>query len=290
MSKTIEQLLRQSAEVLIGVGTDDKTARLEVAALLSYILVKPKSYLLTWPNELLKQGQLAMFEVLLERRVAGEPLAYITGEKEFFSLIFKVTPNTLIPRPETELLVETVLEKFKANKNDQIQLLDLGTGTGAIAVSLAKTRNQWHVTAVDKSLEALEVAKYNANLHNVNNIDFVSSHWFNNLDCNLKFDCIVSNPPYIASNDPHLNELKFEPQSALVASNNGLRDIEEILSHARSFLKPGGFILIEHGYEQLPAIVEIVKELKILNSEQDLISINDYAGLPRLVMLKNIIL
>ncbi len=281
----INKAIKLAETELITVGTDKNTANIEASVLLSYILVKPKSYLLTWPEQEISTGQFAMYNTLIEKRKAGEPIAYIIGQKEFFSLLFNVDSNTLIPRPETELLVEIVLEKFKAQSNSVLNLLDLGTGSGAIAVALAKTRSAWQITAIDKSEQALSMAKRNAKYHLAENINFVLSNWMDNLDENQKFDCIVANPPYIAENDPHLEQgdLRFEPKMALVAENNGLADIEYILKQGVNFLKPNGIILIEHGYQQLPAIKAIVESL---DGYSEFNSIIDYAGLPRVIELK----
>lgn len=287
INNSISKAIRHGEQTLNSAGANSQTANLDAMVLLSYVLVKPKSYLLTWPDELLNVGQTAMYETLLQRRSKGEPIAYITGQKEFFSLMFKVTSETLVPRPETEILVETVLDKFKTHKNDDVHILDLGTGTGAIAISLAKTRPNWQVTAVDKSINALNVAKENAKLHNVSNIHFVQSHWLQSIEPNTKYDVILSNPPYIAANDQHLlTDIKFEPRSALVAEKNGLEDLEEILMSSKKHLTDNGYLIIEHGSTQLDGIKEIVSKSDVW-TQDDLVSICDYAGLPRFVLLKS---
>lgn len=281
----ISKAIKLAEEQLITVSLDKNIANIEAVVLLSYILAKPKSYLLTWPEQEITTGQWAMYNTLIEKRKLGEPLAYIIGQKEFFSLMLNVDSNTLIPRPETELLVETVLEKFKTQSHSKLNLLDLGTGSGAIAIALAKTRPAWKITAVDKSELALAVARKNAILHQADNICFMKSHWTDALEQDQQFDCIVTNPPYIAANDPHLEQgdLRFEPKTALIADNNGLADIEYILKQSYYFLKPNGLMLIEHGYQQLQDIKSIVDNLELYS---EFSSIKDYAGLPRVVVIR----
>lgn len=283
----IATVLTQSEQALKDAGIDKILCKLEATVLLSYVLSKPKSYFFTWPDALINQGQYAMYQALLERRINGEPLAYIIGQKEFFSLLLKVTKDTLIPRPETELLVEIILEKFKHNKNLPVKILDLGTGSGAIAIALAKTRSVWHVTAVDNSESALKVAQENAKVHQLNNIEFKYSNWFSNLNNNLKFDCIVANPPYLAAHDPHLaNEIRFEPKTALIADNQGLSDLEHIIAYAGSYINNNGILVLEHGYDQQQKLKEIIDKLKEQAGFSEYSFLNDYAGLPRAVIIR----
>jgi release factor glutamine methyltransferase len=283
----IVTVLKQSEQALQEVGIESGLAKLEVTVLLSYVLSKPKSYFIAWPEAVVNQGQYAMYQALLERRINGEPLAYIIGQKEFFSLLLKVTPDTLIPRPETELLVETILERFKNHKLLPINILDLGTGSGAIAIALAKTRPAWQITAIDKSEQALNVAKENAEVHQLSNINFIKSDWFSNLQNNIKYDCIVANPPYLAADDPHLTtEIKFEPKTALVADNNGLADLKYIISQAHHYLNPKGILILEHGFAQQAELEQIIEQLKSEINFVDYDFLNDYATLPRAVIIK----
>lgn len=288
MINTIEKTLQYGCDYLEEFSKSKDSTRLDASVLLTYVISKPKSYLLTWPNVEVTAGQFAMYKILLERRAKGEPIAYIIGQKEFYSLIFNVTSDTLIPRPETELVVDTVLEYFKSSKNAPLNILDLGTGTGCIAVTLAKLRPNWNVVAVDKSTAALDVASKNAVLNKVSNIKFIESNWFEQLDEDYfnNFDCIVSNPPYIASDDIHLSEgdVSFEPISALVAKNNGLADINIILESAPQYLKPSGLVLIEHGYYQAKSIFELINQNNLYKNYK---SISDYAGHDRLLFVTN---
>ncbi|MBP9721767.1 MAG: peptide chain release factor N(5)-glutamine methyltransferase [Gammaproteobacteria bacterium] len=294
MINNIQNILLQAEEQLYQaqINQTDKdrlTIKLDASILLAHVLSKPRSYLLTWPDKLLSIGQIAMFHALIKKRCLGEPVAYITGQKEFFSLIFNVNKSTLIPRPETELLIETILARFKDKTEDKLTILDLGTGSGAIAISLAKSRPNWQITAVDNSHSALEIAKKNAKLHEINNINFVFSDWFSNVDSELKFDCIVANPPYISSDDPHLEQgdVKFEPRSALISQDNGLADIKLILNQAGLYLAPNGLLIFEHGYDQLSEIQKLINLTDSLGQYWGQPkSILDYAGLPRVILVQ----
>jgi len=259
-------------------------ARLDASILLAYILGKPRVYINTWPDKSLTSGQIAMFDVLLNRRIDGEPIAYITGHKEFYSLLFKVNKDTLIPRPETEILVDYVLDKYKSQNN--IKILDLGTGSGCIAVSIAKYIEKYNgfVTAVDKSIGALSIAKENARLNKVENISFVESYWFSNVE-KTKYDCIISNPPYLDKSELTSN-IKYEPSSALISDNNGLKDIEEIIFNSKDYLKPNGLLIIEHGASQKSTIEKIIAEANKSDiCYKNITFIQDYAGLDRAVVL-----
>lgn len=199
----------------------------------------------------------------IERRKKGEPIAYILGEKEFWSLPLKVNPHVLIPRPETELLVQTVLEKFSSVSHKCI--LDLGTGSGAIALALAHERPDWCIVATDQSSDALDVARANAENLNIKNVDFYEGNWYlalPNLERKISFDVIVSNPPYIAWNDAHLKEgdCRFEPIEALQSGLEGLDDLRLIISNAVNYLTPKGWLLVEHGYDQGPRVFKLFQE------------------------------
>jgi release factor glutamine methyltransferase len=183
----------------------------------------------------------------LKLRENGMPLAYISGSKQFWTLDLKVNQHTLIPRPETEQIIEIVLQQTEKGFNGKI--LDLGTGTGAIALSLAQERPLAKITATDISTKSLQVAEFNKNKYKLNNVNFLQSNWFDGIT-HAKFDYIISNPPYIAENDPHLSDLSYEPIMALTAKENGLSDLVHIIQQAKKYLKYGGMIVLEHGYNQ----------------------------------------
>lgn len=217
-------------------------------ALLRAALEVSDAYLVAHPGKALTDRQRARYLAWVERRRAGEPVAYLTGEREFYSLAFKVTPAVLIPRPETELLVEAALERVPAHAASSV--LDLGTGSGCVAVAIAKHRPRAQVTATELSREALAVARENAARHG-SNIEFIESDWLDAL-AGRRFGLIVSNPPYVAEHDPHLSQgdSRFEPRAALVAGADGLSCIRLIIVQARAHLEPGGGLLFEHGYDQ----------------------------------------
>lgn len=231
---------------------DSPTARLDAELLLAAALGKPRSYLRTWPEHEPGAEQLTAFAALLERRRAGEPVAYILGHQGFWSLDLEVAPHTLIPRPDTELLVETALALLPATP---LKALDLGTGTGAIALALASERGGWKVTGVDRIAEAVALAERNRQRLKLGNAEFRLSSWFDAL-AGERFGLIVSNPPYIAASDRHLGEgdVRFEPISALVAGADGLDDIRRIIDQAPQHLEAGGWLLLEHGYDQAEAV------------------------------------
>ncbi len=232
------------------------TARLDAELLLAAVLGKPRSYLRTWPEHEPGAEQLAAFAALLERRRMGEPVAYILGHQGFWSLDLEVAPHTLIPRPDTELLVETALQLAPATPQ---RVLDLGTGSGAIALALASERGGWQVTGVDRIAEAVALAERNRQRLKLGNAEFLQSSWFDGL-AGERFDLILSNPPYIAADDRHLGEgdVRFEPLSALVAGVDGLDDIRQIIAQAPRHLQAGGWLLLEHGYDQAEAVRELL--------------------------------
>ncbi|CAI8804948.1 MULTISPECIES: peptide chain release factor N(5)-glutamine methyltransferase [Pseudomonas] len=235
---------------------DSPTARLDIELLLAAAIGKSRSYLHTWPERIVSSEAALTFADYLQRRRAGEPVAYILGQQGFWNLDLEVAPHTLIPRPETELLVETALQLLPASA---VKLLDLGTGTGAIALALASERPQWQVTAVDRVLEAVALAERNRQRLQLNNVTVRSSHWFDALG-GERYDLIISNPPYIAAADPHLvaGDVRFEPSSALVSGDDGLDDLRSIVSQAPAHLLPGGWLLLEHGYDQAAAVRELL--------------------------------
>ena len=233
------------------------SARLDSELLLCSVIKKDRSFLRAWPELELEQQQSTSFHKLLEQRLQGKPVAHILGERGFWSLNLKVTTDTLIPRPDTERLVELALELIP--EKSQWKILDLGTGTGAIALSLAKENPDCFITATDQSIAAIDIAKQNAEDNKISNIEFIQSDWFANLN-NQQFDMIVSNPPYIKENDPHLQQgdVRFEPLSALAAGEDGLDDIRTIIKNSRQHLTEKGVLLIEHGYDQADAVCNLL--------------------------------
>ncbi len=231
-------------------------ARLDAELLLAAVLGKSRSYLRTWPEHEPGAEQLAAFAALLERRRMGEPVAYILGHQGFWSLDLEVAPHTLIPRPDTELLVETALQLAPATPQ---RVLDLGTGSGAIALALASERGGWQVIGVDRIAEAVALAERNRQRLKLGNAEFRQSSWFDGL-AGERFGLILSNPPYIAADDCHLGEgdVRFEPLSALVAGVDGLDDIRQIIAQAPRHLQGGGWLLLEHGYDQAEAVRELL--------------------------------
>jgi release factor glutamine methyltransferase len=249
---------------------DSPTARLDIELLLAAALGKSRSYLHTWPERIVTSEAASTFSAYLERRRSGEPVAYILGQQGFWKLDLEVAPHTLIPRPETELLVETALELLPV---DTAQVLDLGTGTGAIALALANERPHWQVTAVDRIDEAVALAERNRQRLHLDNARVLASHWFDALE-GERFQLIISNPPYIADADPHLiaGDVRFEPASALVAGKDGLDDLRLIIAQAPAHLTPGGWLLLEHGYDQAAAVRELLAkhDFEQIESRDDL--------------------
>ena len=249
---------------------DSPTPSLDAELLLAHVLGKSRSYLHTWPERELEAEQLERYQAMLMRRRAGEPVAYILGRQGFWSLELEVAAHTLIPRPDTELLVETVLALLPATP---AQVLDLGTGTGAIALALASERPAWQVTGVDRVAEAVALAERNRARLELSNASFVASHWFSAL-AGQRYQLIVSNPPYIAADDRHLGEgdLRFEPSSALVAGADGLDDIRLIIAQAPDYLQTGGWLLLEHGFDQAAAVRELLsaRGFSAVESRRDL--------------------
>lgn len=246
---TIAQALQQAASRL----ERHETARLDAEVLLMHILGKPRSHLHAWPEQPLTAGQQAHFESLVTRRAAGEPVAYLTGQREFWSLPLEVTAATLIPRPDTEILVEQALAVLPENRS--LRVADLGTGTGAIALALARERHRWYVVALDRSFAAISVARRNAQRLPGLRAEFVIGHWCDAL-ADASLDAIVSNPPYVCDNDPHLQrgDVRFEPRSALAAGGDGLDAIRQLIDAAARVLVPTGWLLLEHAPEQAAAI------------------------------------
>ncbi|EIC31004.1 peptide chain release factor N(5)-glutamine methyltransferase [Methylomicrobium album] len=253
---TITTLLRNAVSEL---SASSDSAALDAEILLCLTLEKPRSYLRAWPDRKPEPQQIRQFQALLRQRLQGTPIAYLTGRREFWSREFRVTPDVLIPRPETERLIEISLSLLPQDRPAKI--IDLGTGSGIIAITLAKELPQAAVTATDFSQAALEIAKYNAEQHDAAQIRFLHSNWFASVP-QTAFDLVISNPPYIAENDVHLGrgDVRFEPRSALTAPSQGLADIRTIARDARRYLRPGGHLLIEHGYDQEAAVQAIFRD------------------------------
>jgi release factor glutamine methyltransferase len=254
----------------------------EAQLLLQYALGVNRAWLIAHEYDALQPNIQKAFEALLNRRLAGEPIAYIMGRREFYGLDLLVTPDTLIPRPDTETLVEAALAKILDNSNQSI--LDLGAGTGAIALAVAKHRPKANVVGVDASPAALEVAKNNAASLAITNVRFILSDWYAGL-ANQRFDLIVSNPPYIEQNDIHLTQgdVRFEPISALTSGADGLDDIRHIVEHCLIYLKPQGWLMIEHGYNQADLVADLMAQAGLVSIE----TLKDLAGNNRVTMAKN---
>lgn len=261
-----------SIEFLLNTAAlpDSPTPRLDVELLLAAALGKSRSYLHTWPEREVGIEQAARFAADLARRQSGEPVAYILGQQGFWNLELDVAPHTLIPRPDTELLVEATLALLPSTP---AALLDLGTGSGAIALALAAERPAWRLTGVDRVADAVALAERNRARLQLTNVAFCQSHWFSAL-AGRRYRLIVSNPPYIAADDRHLGEgdVRFEPSSALVAGVDGLDDIRQIIEQAPDYLEPGGWLLLEHGFEQAALVRELLglRGFTAVSSRRDL--------------------
>lgn len=231
--------------------------RLDAELLLAHLLSVPRSYLFTHPEQCLSVTQQTAFQQLLTARCQGKPVAYLLGKQEFWSLSLTVTEATLIPRADTECLVEAALNYLGGQ--DRARILELGTGSGAIACALATERPTWQILATDRSDAALAVAQTNVDALRLSNITLRQHDWFQELD-EPPFDLILSNPPYIAADDEHLPQLRHEPITALVASDAGLGDLRHIIFAAAPFLKPGAWLMLEHGYQQQTAVAELFQQ------------------------------
>ncbi|PKM36474.1 MAG: peptide chain release factor N(5)-glutamine methyltransferase [Gammaproteobacteria bacterium HGW-Gammaproteobacteria-10] len=271
---TVKSALDDAVQRLISVS---ESPLLDAEILLCLVLEKDRAHLRAWPEKKLLPEQNSHFESVLQKRVSGMPIAYITGNREFWSRDFEVGRDVLIPRPDTELLIELALKLIP--ERQPYRLIDLGTGSGIIGITLAAERPDSEVIATDFSTNALTIARRNAQRHNVRNIQFLQSNWFGTISDSALFNLVVSNPPYIADNDPHLTEgdVRFEPMSALIADNDGLSDIARIATAARRHLLPQGHLLIEHGYNQQDQVQAIFSQLKYRN----IATYHDLSGQPR---------
>ena len=266
---SIESTLSEATRALLSVSD---SPRLDAEILLCLVLAQERSHLRAWPEKQLTVEQRRHFEALLRQRLSGIPIAYLTGHREFWSREFEVSPDVLIPRPDTELLIELALELMRADT--PYKLVDLGTGSGIIGITLAAERPLAEITATDISPKALAIARRNADKHHIRNIVFVKGNWFDNLPTDAQFNLVISNPPYIAAEDPHLTQgdVRFEPQNALIAERQGLGAIESIADTARKHLLSPGHLLIEHGYDQQHQVQSIFKKLgyKQVKTHRDL--------------------
>ncbi len=266
--------LKQAVAALQGGDSPKRDAEI----LLGFVTGKSRSWLVAFDETELLPEQLAQLNALLARRVRGEPVAHLTGEREFWSLPLRVSDATLIPRPDTEVLVEQALARIPAVPS---HILDLGTGTGAIALALASERPDCQVLGVDRIESAVALAQSNAATLGIKNATFTLSHWFDALPA-TPFDFIVSNPPYIDAHDQQLSQgdVRFEPLSALVADDAGLADLRLLIAQAPQWLAPGGWLLLEHGWQQDALVRALMQQQNFLR----VATVNDYGGNPRVTL------
>ena len=277
---TVASLLDDATRQLTTtLGLQTREARLEARVLAAHAWQVSPAWLIAHDTDPATSTQQLAFESLLARRQAGEPVAYILGEREFFGLGFAVTPAVLIPRPDTELLVNVALQYVP--EHTPCRILDLGTGSGVIAITLARQRPMANVVAVDASIEALAVAQTNARRLGADNVNFVAGNWYSELGVK-KFDMIVANPPYIAAADPHLDagDLRFEPRQALASGNDGLHDLRLIVAGAPMHLVKDGWLLLEHGYDQADAVMALLQQHGFTQTatQRDLAGLNRVSG------------
>ncbi|NCH86122.1 peptide chain release factor N(5)-glutamine methyltransferase [Cronobacter dublinensis] len=269
-----QQWLKQAIHRL----SDSESPRRDAEILLGFVTGRTRTFILAFGETSLADDELTRLDALLARRVQGEPVAYLTGQREFWSLPLEVSAATLIPRPDTECLVEQALARLPAAP---CRILDLGTGTGAIALALACERPDCQVTALEVVPEAVALARRNAQRLGIDNVTVLQSHWFSAL-ADARFSLIVSNPPYIDGDDPHLTQgdVRFEPKSALVAPDAGLADLDAIITGARRFLENDGWLLVEHGWRQGGAVRELFTRAGYHGVE----TCRDYGGNERLTL------
>jgi len=267
----ISDALAQYTEALKSVSD---TAHLDAECLITHISGLNKTTLFAHPEIELKNKQQEALHQQVKRRLKGEPIAYITGHKEFWDLDLMVNSDVLIPRPETECLVEWILCQFSSNHS--FKVADLGVGSGAIALALAMERPEWNIHATDNSQSALNIAKMNAQKYQINNVYFFHGEWYAALP-EKQYDIIVSNPPYVADDDKHLKHLSYEPIDALSGGENGLDAIKMIIHQGKDYLRQDGLLIFEHGYNQRAAILNFLKKAAYRHIQDH----DDFAGLPR---------
>lgn len=260
----IQQALQQATT---GLNKTSPSASIDAQVLLTFILDCNTAHLVAWPEKDLSADQESTYLHLIQQRQQGTPVAHLTGSREFWSLNFQVNDSTLIPRPETETLVEYILENFDHEK--KIKLLDMGTGSGAIALSIASEKPDWEILGSDISKQAIQLADNNKIKQQTSNCIFIHSNWFNNISA-IDFDIIVSNPPYIANDDPHLSQgdVRFEPKSALTSGDTGMDDIKHLCAHAKNHLKNNGWLIVEHGYNQKQLVADCFSNHDFTEIEQ----------------------
>lgn len=250
----IDQALSDAVARLARHATGETaTPHLDAQLLLAHVLGRSRTWLYTWGDREVEPAEAKRFNALVERREQGEPVAWLLGYREFFGLRLAVSPHTLIPRPDTETLVEQALTHMPAS---DVRALDLGTGSGAIALALASERPDWQVTGIDIVAEAVTLAQRNAETLSITNVRFEQGDFFSALAPSMRFELIVSNPPYIDASDEHLGlgDVRFEPRSALVAGQDGMADLLHLIETARDFLTVGGWLMLEHGHQQGEAV------------------------------------
>ncbi len=252
----IKQALKKAIMLL---SSTSPSAQIDAEILLSYVLGTSRTYLYTHPEMKLSSTQQKTYQQCIDKRCQGVPVAYITGSREFWSLPLQISEDTLIPRPETELLVELALTL--SDSPSSLTVLDLGTGCGAIALALASERPKWSIIGCDLNEASVKIAKHNADLLRLSNIQFIHSNWFSAFPFQ-QFDIIVSNPPYIAANDPHLlqGDVRFEPSRALISGKEGLDDLSFLIKHSYDHLRPGGLLLLEHGFNQKDSVTSMLHQ------------------------------
>lgn len=257
MENTINELLANAVIQLNQRLLLSDTARLDAELLMSHILGKPRSYLFAWPEKVLSDSDTLIFQKSIAKRAEGYPIAYLVGEKNFWTVNLKVDDNVLIPRPDTELIVELALSRPLP---DDAIVADLGTGSGAISLALAGDRPSWMLYGTDNSSEALSIASKNARINKYSNVAFLLGDWCLALG-NIRPNMIVTNPPYIPKDDPHLKQgdIRFEPLSALISGKDGLDAIRHIIKESKAYLLPGGWLLIEHGFNQGEGVRQLLK-------------------------------
>ena len=281
MPLSIQSQLIQAKNLLkkIDYLNHSDSPQIDAEVLLCFILKKNRAYLYSHPEKTLNPDQINLFNYLISERSKGQPIAYLTGTREFWSLDFCITPDVLIPRADTEILIQAVLDHAQ-NQNQALAIADFGTGSGIIAITLASERPHWKIIGLDISPQALKLARKNAEKNQIKNINFIESSWGEKLlEQDLLLDLIVSNPPYLSQTDPHLSQgdLRFEPPGALISGKSGLEDFEKIIKQAKQLLKPdSGKIFFEHGFNQAQDIFNLLTQagFKNIQTIQDLNKIN----------------
>lgn len=273
MTETIGGLVSRGKVQLDDIS---ETPQLDSYLLVGEVLARPRAWLIAHAEEAVCRVDQVKVQALFDRRHRGEPVAYIRGHQSFWQRDFCVTRDTLIPRPDTELLMEIVLDRFD---EQSIKVVDLGTGSGALAVSLAAERPSWQILGTDISKSTLAIAKQNAGT--LANVKFLAGSWFSNIEG--QFDLIISNPPYIRNTDPHLRALKFEPTLALTAGSDGLDCIRKIVKNCPKHLFPGGHVLFEHGYDQQETVIQLLVNEGLTEVQ----GFNDLQGQPRAVIARS---